>query len=1260
MNYFNKFITLLSLLSVIGINSISAQCTASFTYIDNGNGNYTFTNTSTTASGLEFDSWNFGDGDTSATTSPNHTFLVNGTYAICLTITDIITTCVDSSCQIITVTAAPPCSIIGFTSTDNGGGIYSFASSVSGGTAPYSYSWSFGDGNTSNATNPTNIYASGGTYYPSVTITDVFGCTNSYTGTILVNLCNYALTGVNYNGGTSQFQAPSLTGNHQIIWSFGDGIIDTVTNNSNWINHNYLNSGTYIYCLTVDSCPPICDSIIVDVCDFYIYYNNDTVNGIIETTFLSSSTGTNYFWDFGDGVTSTLQSPLHIYSNPGTYTYCLTVDSCPPVCDSVVIYDLCAYTINDTIYSGIPTDPINFYSSSYGSSYFWDFGDGVTSTLQSPQHIYTNSGTYYYCLTINSCPPVCDSIVVDFCNFSTSIFSVNSTTFNFGVSIDTSSSSVLWSFGDGVTSTLQYPLHTYTNSGTYYYCVTVDSCPPICDSVVVSNPCDSTIAGFTYLTNGNSAAYFNNTSTSSNGFTNFWDFGDGVTTGAPNPSHLYTAGGWYYISLTITDSAGCVNIYNDSIYINLCSFSLIDTTYTWSSWDNIEFFANAFGSNFYWDFGDGTNYTGTNGNASHTYTNPGTYYYCVTVDSCPPVCDSVIVAYQCQTYYVSYSPDSLTNNINFYSSGNNGTSYFWDFGDGVTSAQQYPQHIYANSGTYYYCLTIDSCPPVCDSIVIDYCNNAISVWGSYSNGYNFWTNSNSTNLLWDFGDGITSTQQFPLHYYALPGTYYYCLTVDSCPPVCDSITVIQYTNISGILYLDNNLNCVFDGGDVLQSNAGIELWQNGNVYQYAATNANGLYSFNVPTNQSYIIKVGSYINGQPWNPNVGCPTIGQYNIALTTAGSFNNDFGIIPTNNFDLTGTLTVGNPFPGALDWIDFDIYNLGTTVTNATVKLVLDPRCYFDTLLASFLSSIPPDTIIYEPTGDTLIWNSLTPSNFLWNYVYITYDTNIVAGDTLCFTLMEFPLIGDVNQNNNVQNLCVEAVASYDPNIKEVLPVGNGPTGLIQANQSMEYTIQFQNTGTAPANNVYILDVIDSDLDLNSLTILSASHNYTVQLLPGNQLKFRFDNIMLPDSGTNQLASRGFIKYTINQLPNLVPGTEIENTADIYFDFNPAIITNTTLNTIDFPTAVESFNETIENVLVYPNPVKNNLTIKLNLNEQAHVNVFITDILGNKVAQINNKELDSGANTLKWNSKNLSNGIYLLNIETNNSLQVKKLILN
>jgi len=93
---------------------------------------------------------------------------------------------------------------------------------------------------------------------------------------------------------------------------------------------------------------------------------------------------------------------------------------------------------------------------------------------------------------------------------------------------------------------------------------------------------------------------------------------------------------------------------------------------------------------------------------------------------------------------------------------------------------------------------------------------------------------------------------------------------------------------------------------------------------------------------------------------------------------------------------------------------------------------------------------------------------------------------------------------------------------------------------------------------------------------------------------------------------------------------------------------------------TGIEKDIELISEYNVYPNPVKNNLTIDLNLNEPAHVNVFVTDILGNKVAQINNQELNSGANTLKWNSNNISNGIYLLNIKTNNSLQVEKLILN
>jgi PKD repeat protein len=122
-----------------------------------------------------------------------------------------------------------------------------------------------------------------------------------------------------------------------------------------------------------------------------------------------------FHWDFGDGDTSNIGGPVHTYATPGTYIYCLTINSCPAVCDTIVIpggVD-CNYTVKNLPH---PIDPLTFgFGYDYlgvANSFHWDFGDGDTSNLPGTAHTYPGPGTYIYCLTINSCPPVCDTIVI--------------------------------------------------------------------------------------------------------------------------------------------------------------------------------------------------------------------------------------------------------------------------------------------------------------------------------------------------------------------------------------------------------------------------------------------------------------------------------------------------------------------------------------------------------------------------------------------------------------------------------------------------------------------------------------------------------------------------------------------------------------------------------------------------------------------------------------------------------------------------------
>jgi uncharacterized repeat protein (TIGR01451 family) len=157
------------------------------------------------------------------------------------------------------------------------------------------------------------------------------------------------------------------------------------------------------------------------------------------------------------------------------------------------------------------------------------------------------------------------------------------------------------------------------------------------------------------------------------------------------------------------------------------------------------------------------------------------------------------------------------------------------------------------------------------------------------------------------------------------------------------------------------------------------------------------------------------------------------------------------------------------------------------------------------------------------------------------------------------------DIIAYNNNQSLIFNTCTSYDPNEKLVTPQGKTADGFITNEDSiLTYTIRFQNTGNATAANIIVTDTISNKLDLMSMKVLVASHNYDIEIANNNLLKFKFLGIMLPDSNNNEPQSHGYITYQIKQKPNNAPYTVINNTANIYFDYNAPIITNTTVNTI------------------------------------------------------------------------------------------------
>ena len=157
------------------------------------------------------------------------------------------------------------------------------------------------------------------------------------------------------------------------------------------------------------------------------------------------------------------------------------------------------------------------------------------------------------------------------------------------------------------------------------------------------------------------------------------------------------------------------------------------------------------------------------------------------------------------------------------------------------------------------------------------------------------------------------------------------------------------------------------------------------------------------------------------------------------------------------------------------------------------------------------------------------------------------------------------------------------------------------------------------------------------------------TKSFLPGNVLKFEFPSIMLPDSNTNEPLSHGSVTYRIKIKPNLSIGTQILNTASIFFDYNAGIVTNTTLNTIASSLSVKEEKAEITSVSIYPNPVSNLLNVNISLNKSENVKVEIFDYTG-KIIYTKKVIINNGTNNYKLNVKDLNNGVYLVKITSQN----------
>lgn len=729
-------------------------------------GKVLFTNASSISSGSIVNyAWNFGDGSPVVNTSDNdilkHEFPVNNfinwfdpafpntTYNILVTATS------DQGC---TATASisrdiknGPDAVIGLSDPETQnlpGNSFQFGNYSQNRHPSFIISsfWTMGDGSTSTNTTPVpKIYSSPGSYRVHLVTYTNTGCTD--TAYLDVTVLQTPMSSFIYTPNSCGNRNVSFTNTSALAtsysWNFGDGSALVSTENP---THLYSVDGSYTVTLTINGILSSSQTINIATTPIVGSISSNLNSCDNSYTFSNVSSGLNltYLWTFsgGTGPTSTSNFATRTYASAASTSVDLTVTSdgrCSAAAANLSFTPIVGTGggitagFTSTLISGPCGKRIQFTNTTQGSglTYWWNFGDGNTSSQTNPIKGYSSQGSFTVTLTASNgtCSNTASAVVniVDLFNGPFAGFTVNSTPqylagnrFNF---FNTTQhigfgwiTNYTWDFGDGTSSTNTFIYDkTYSAAGVYLVTLTALSstgCTDIYQETVVVLP--SANASFTFSPNNCSNRSVNFTSTSTLASTYSWDFGDGsplVTTA--NPTHLYSADGYYHVTLTIN---GSVSTSHDIV---VSTTPVAAFSYALGTCGNNYLFTNtSTGSNlsYAWDFGDGS--TSTLTNPTHGYSTSQSRTVTLTTTAAN-VCSSV----SSQTFVTVIggggpiasftsafvNTSSCNTGINFTSTSSGAISYVWSYGDGsVSSVSSSPTsfHSYQATGTYQATLTI--------------------------------------------------------------------------------------------------------------------------------------------------------------------------------------------------------------------------------------------------------------------------------------------------------------------------------------------------------------------------------------------------------------------------------------------------------------------------------------------------------------------------------------------------------------------------
>jgi fimbrial isopeptide formation D2 family protein len=305
--------------------------------------------------------------------------------------------------------------------------------------------------------------------------------------------------------------------------------------------------------------------------------------------------------------------------------------------------------------------------------------------------------------------------------------------------------------------------------------------------------------------------------------------------------------------------------------------------------------------------------------------------------------------------------------------------------------------------------------------------------------------------------------------------------------------------------------------------------------------------------------------------------------------------------------------------------------------------------------ITSTLPIATTTTSNGFTYDYSNLLPGetkSIFVNMLVATIPT-VNLGDVVTNTASITSDVSDVNTTNNTFSNTQIVVGSYDPNDKNEARGPNVEIGQFTQADYLFYTIRFQNSGTASAETVRIEDTLESEFDFASIRMISASHDYTMQRI-NNNVVWTFNNINLPSENQDEPGSQGYVTFKIKLNPGFAVGDVIENTAEIYFDFNPAIITNTFQTTFVPNLSTSTFDGS--NLVIYPNPAREMVQVSMTNSTETLSKIVIYDMIGKMIKTISGNNVPQVSIPVN----DLATGVYLMEITTETNLkQVKKLLI-